>query len=259
MVVGGDGREARVGLLSVLGGALYPARWLLWGRLIRCAAQGVPATEPMRIIVDDSSKKKAGRHLEGVAGYRNGAGSARQEYRRLWGRNFVWVTMRVPLPGWPRQSVSGPIGLSLYLKEEQARKLQLPYQSRRARAREMVDFVVAPLPQRHVRPLGDGGEATKDYLHQLPAPVDVVGWRLGTGKLSTPPPPRAVLRRGWPPKKGSRLGSPKTLARQRTGGHPPPTEAGALVQAWEGIWHAVLPGRLLRVVGVRRPTSTFQG
>jgi hypothetical protein len=238
-----------------VGGALYSARWLLWGRLIRCAAQWVPAPEPIRIIVDDSTKKKAGRKIAGVACYRNGAGSARQEYRTLWGLNFVWALMRVPLRCWPGQSVSVPIGLSLYLKEEQARKLQLPYQSRSALAREMVDFVAAQLPHRPIRTLGDGGYATKEYLHQLPATVDVVGRMLVTGKLYTPPPPRSAHQRGCPPKKGTFLGSPTTLARKRTGWQPHPTAAGALVQAWEGIWHAVLPGRLLRVVVVRRPAS----
>ena len=57
-----------------------------------------------------------------------------------------------------------------------------------------------------------------------------------------------------PPKKGPVLGSPKTLARKRSGWQPHPTEAGALIQAWTGLWHTVLPGRLLRVVVVRRPT-----
>jgi hypothetical protein len=241
-----------------LGGALYTARWLLWGRIIRCAAQWVPATEPIRVVVDDSSKKKAGRHIEGVGCYRNGAGSARQEYRTLWGLNFVWAIMRVPLRGWPGQSVSVPIGLALYLKEEQARKLRVPYQSRSALAREIVDFVAAQLPQRQIRAVGDGGYATTEYLHQLPATVDVVGRMLITAKLYTPPPPRGAHQRGCPPKKGPLLGSPKTLARKRTGWQPHPTEAGALVQAWEGIWHTVLPGRLLRVVVVRRPAPIRQ-
>ena len=62
-----------------LGAVLYPARWLLWARIIRCAAQGVPVEVPMVIVIDDSTKKKAGTHIEGVASYRNGAGSARQE------------------------------------------------------------------------------------------------------------------------------------------------------------------------------------
>jgi hypothetical protein len=142
---------------AFLGGALYTLRWPLWGCIICCAARWVPPEEPLVIEVDDSTKKKAGRHIEGVGHYRHGAGSARQEYRTLRGLNFVWGMMRVPVPGWPSQKVSVPIGLSLYLKEEQAQKLQLPYQSRSALAREIVDFVAAQLPTRQIRVLGAGG------------------------------------------------------------------------------------------------------
>ena len=237
-----------------LGGALYHARWQLWGRIIRVAAHWVPPGESIVIEVDDSTKKKAGPHIEGVAHYRNGAGSARQEYRTLRGLNFVWGIMRVPLSCWPGQQVSVPIGLSLYLKEEHAQQLNVPYHSRSALAREIVDFVAAQLPTRQVRGLGDGGYATKDYLQQLPATVHVVGRMLITGKLYAPPPPPRGPRRGCPPKKGPVLGSPKTLARKRSGWQPHPTEAGARVQAWTGLWHTVLPGRLIRVVVVRRPT-----
>lgn len=239
-----------------LGGALYQARWQLWARIIRCAAQWVPAEAVIVLIVDDSTKKKAGRQIEGMGYYRNGAGSARQEYRTLRGLNFVWGLMRVPVPGWPGQRVSVPIGLSLYLKEEQADQLQLPYQSRSALAREIVDFVAAQLPTRRIRVLGDGGYATKAYLHQLPATVAVVSRMLITGKLYALPPKRALPPRGCPPKKGPLLGSPKTLARKRAGWQPHPTEAGVLIQAWTGLWHSVLPGRRIRVVVVRRPLQS---
>lgn len=140
-----------------LGRALYQARWQLWARVIRLAAQWVPAADPIVLVVDDSTKKKAGLHIEGVGHYRNGAGSARQEYRTLRGLNFVWGIMRVPLPRWPGHSVSVPSGLSLYLKEEQAHELKQPYRSRSALAREIVDFVAAQLPARQIRVLGDGG------------------------------------------------------------------------------------------------------
>jgi len=39
----------------------------------------VPAEAPIVLIVDDSTKKKAGQQIEGVGHYRNGAGAARQE------------------------------------------------------------------------------------------------------------------------------------------------------------------------------------
>jgi hypothetical protein len=238
---------------TFLGGALYEARWLLWARIIRGAARWVPEGVPIVVQVDDSTKKKAGRQIEGVGHYRNGAGSARQEYRTLRGLNFVWAQMRVPVPGWPGKHVSVPIGLSLYLKEEQARQLGVPYQTRSALAREIVDFVAAQLPTRRIHLVGDGAYATKETLRELPATVDVTSRMLLTGKLYAPPPLRTRPRRGCPPKKGPLLGSPKTLARKRTGWQPHPIEAGAFVQAWTGLWHSVLPGRLLQVVVVRRP------
>jgi DDE superfamily endonuclease len=236
-----------------LGGALYQARWQLWARIIRCAARWVPAEATIILVVDDSTKKKAGRQIEGVDHDRNGAGSARQESRTLRGLNFVWGLMRVPVSGWPGQNVSVPIGLSLYLKEKQAYKLRLPYQSRSTLAREIVDFVAAQLPTRRIQVLGDGGYATKEYLHQLPGTVDVISRMLITGKLYALPPKRTPPRRGCPPKKGPVVGSPKTLARKRFGWQRHPTEAGALVQVWTGLWHTVLPGRLIQVVVVRRP------
>src|SRR5262249_7043830 len=154
---------------TFLGGALYAARWHLWARIIRGAARWVPEERPIEVHVDDSTKKKTGRQIEGIGHYRNGAGSARQEYRTLRGLNFVWGQMRIPVPGWSGKQVSVPIGLSLYLKAEQARKLGVPYQTRSALAREIVDFVAAELPTRQIRVVGDGGYATKDTLRQVPA------------------------------------------------------------------------------------------
>jgi hypothetical protein len=238
-----------------VGGALYNARWKLWARIIRLAAQWVPTAAPIVLEVDDSTKKKAGTQSEGVDRSRNGAGSARQEYRTLRGLNFVWGIRRVPLPLGPKPCVSVPSGLSLYLKEEQAGKLQLPYRSRSALARELGDFGAAHLPERQLRVLGDGGYATTACLRRLPAAVNGVSRLLITGKLYERPPQPSAPRRGCPPKKGPLRGSPQMLARRRRGWQPHPREAQATVQAWQGLWPAVLPGRLIRVVVVRRPVT----
>ena len=112
--------------------------------MIHRAAAWVPGATVIVLEVDDSTKKKAGRKIEGVATYRNGAGSARQEYRTLRGLNFVWGIMRVPLAGWPGHWSSIPIGLSLYLKKAQARKLKWPYRSRSAVALDPLSPVVPP-------------------------------------------------------------------------------------------------------------------
>jgi len=100
--------------------------------------------------------------------------------------------------------------------------------------------------------LADGGYATKDYVRQLPKAAHVVGRFPISAKLYELPPPSTRKRRGAPRKKGDLIGSPKTLAQTAPGWEPHPSEAGAEIQAWCGLWHPVLPGRLLRVVVVRR-------
>jgi hypothetical protein len=235
-----------------LGSPLYHQRWRLWGAVIRLAAPFVPEGEVIRVSFDDTTKKKAGHHIEGLARYRNGAGSARQEYRTLRGVNFVLGIMHIPLRRWPGHCLSVPVGCELYLKEAQAQTLNVPYRSRSQLARAILDFVAAQLPGRSIRSLADGGYATKDYLRQLPETAHAVGRFPISAKLYEVPPPSPPKRRGAPRKKGDLIGSPKTLAQTAKGWAPHPSEAGAEIHAWCGLWHPVLPGRLLRVVVVRR-------
>src|SRR5215510_13450317 len=122
-----------------LGCPLYNRRWQLWGAVIRLAVPLVPAGEVIRVIFDDTTKKKAGTHIEGLARYRNGAGSARQEYRTLRGLNFVLGVMRMPLKRWPGHRRSVPVGLELSLQPAQAQQLHMPYRSRRQLARDSLD------------------------------------------------------------------------------------------------------------------------
>ena len=158
-----------------LGCPLYNKRWHLWGAVIRLAAQFVPEGEVIRVVFDDTTKKKAGTQIEGLGRYRNGAGSARQEYRTLRGLNFVLGIMRIPLQRWPGHSLSVPIGLELYLKPEQANALNVPYRSRSQLARAILDFVAQQLPGRPIRSLADGGYATKDYVRDFPEAAHMVG------------------------------------------------------------------------------------
>ena len=167
------------------------------------------------LAIDDFTKKKAGRHIEGLD-YRNSAGSARQEYRTLRGVNFVLGVLRLPLPRWPGHCITLPIGLALYLKEPLATTLHVAYRSRSTLAREIVDFVANTLPERAIRVLADGGYATKEFLRHLPRTITVVSRLLIMAQLyALPKPP--TQRRGRPPRKGKPLGSPTTLARKRHG------------------------------------------
>ena len=77
-------------------GALYQRRSQLWARVICFGASLVPVDTVIDVRLDDATMKKSGRHIQGAAHYRNGAGTARQEYRTLWGINLVWAIMRIP-------------------------------------------------------------------------------------------------------------------------------------------------------------------
>ena len=235
-----------------LGCPLYQHRWHRWGAVIRLAAQVVPEGAVMRVSFDDTTKKKAGHHSEGLARYRNGAGSARQAYRTRRGVTFVLGLMHMPLTRWPGHSLSVPIGCALSLKAPQAQTLHVPYQSRRQLARTILDCVAAQVPGRPIRRLAAGGYATKDDVRQLPKATHVVGRFPISGKLYELPPPPTATRRGAPRKKGDLIGSPKTLVQTALGWSPHPSEAGAESQAWDGLWHAVFPGHLVRVVVLRR-------
>jgi hypothetical protein len=238
-----------------LGCPLYTQRWHLWGAIIRQAARFVPEGEVIGVTFDDTTKKKAGTHIEGLGRYRNGAGSARQEYRTLRGLNFVLGIMRIPLTRWPGHSLSVPIGLELYLKPDHAKALNVPYRSRSQLARDILDFMAAQVPGRPIRSLADGGYATRDYARQLPEAAHVVGRFPISAKLYTLPPTPTQKRRGAPRKTGDLIGSPKTLVQTSQGWSPHPSEAGTEIHAWGGLWHSVLPGRLVRVVVLRRESK----
>lgn len=73
----------------------------LWVALIRLSASLIAVDDPLYVQVDDATRKKNGRCIEGAAYYRNGAGTARQEYRSLWGLNWIWATLSISLKQWP--------------------------------------------------------------------------------------------------------------------------------------------------------------
>ena len=94
----------------LLGGAFDKARPDFWAAVIRLAAGFVAEGEPIRLKIDDETPKCSGPWIEGAARYRKGAGTARQEYRTLFGLNFVPVVMSIPVPLLPGHFLSIPVG-----------------------------------------------------------------------------------------------------------------------------------------------------
>jgi uncharacterized protein YbjQ (UPF0145 family) len=238
---------------AFVGRTLSQRRSALWARVMRGGASLVPADAVIDVRLDAATMQKTGRHIQGADHYRNGVGTARQDYRTLWGIHLVWAIMRLPFTRWPGHHLRLPIGLKLSLKAALAKTLQVPYCSRSALARRIMDHVATALPTRHIRVATDGGYATKVFFHDLPSKVHVVGRRFLTAQLSPQPPEPVKGQRGAPRKKGPVIGSPKTLATPSAAWQPHPQAAGAFIPSWVGMWPSVFPGRLMRVVVVWRP------
>jgi len=259
---------------AFLGGPFFCEMDGLWRAVIRQAARQVPSGEPIRLRVDETVCKKSGEEIEPADTYRNGAGTARQEYRTLWGICFVLGEMRVPLAGWGEDAVSVPIGLEVYLKEEKADELGKEYVRRSRLGRRLVKRVAEEVgPERRGLSVQDGNYSTKYFLQGLPEKVSVVGRMPKNASLYERPEPKPEGKPGPQPEKGEELDSPKELAESdlrendlrendlrendlREGGldwaaHQ--AEEKAQIYSFEAIWHSVLPGKVLRIVMLRRP------
>lgn len=235
--------------------AFYKVADDLWVALIRLSASLIDPDEPLYVQVDDATRKKNGRCIEGASYYRNGAGTARQEYRSLWGLNWVWTTLSLPLKQWAGYRLCIPIGLKLYLKKPVAKELKQPYYSRSALARQIVDRLALTLPERSIIVSADGGYATKEFLRGLPGNVAVTGRFSVSSKLYQLPAARPKGKRGPKPKKGTLIGTAKTLL-DEPGWQPHPTQEHTWVKSYQGLWHSVLPGKLINVVILKRDQPT---
>jgi hypothetical protein len=174
----------------------------------------------------------------------------------LQGLNVVLGVLPLPLTRWPGPHRSVPVGRALSLQDPPAHQRNVPDRSRRQLARALLDCVAEQWPGRPLRSRADGGDATKAYGRRWPQALHLVGRFPSRAKLYEVPPPRPPTPRGAPRTKGALLGSPQTLAQTATGWAPHPSDGGAARQAWDGLGHAVLPGRLVRGVGLRRPGTS---
>jgi hypothetical protein len=187
---------------------------------------------------------------QGADHYRNGAGTARQEYA-LWGISFVWAIMRIPLQRWPGHHLRLPMA-SHSLSKKCWPTPKVPYRSRSSPARRIKPRCGCTAYALH--PRSDGwGLRHQDLLRHLPPNVHVVRCFFLTVKLYQAPPERVKGQRGAPPKRGNVLGSTRTLATPSAAWQLHPQEAGAFIQSWVGMWHSVFPGWPIRVVVVWRP------
>lgn len=237
---------------AFVGGRFFNVMDKLWSSLIITVDRFIGEAESIDIKVDSTTRKKSGVKIHGRDGYRNGAGTARQEYRTLLGLHFVIAIIRI---SFSNHQLNVPIGIELYLKPHWAEELEVSFKSRSELARQLIDRVARLLPHRLIYVTVDGDYATKAFLKELPDKVHIIGRFPIDAKLYHPCDPGTHSRRGRPRVKGDSIGAPRDLMHSKTGWLPHPGEADAQFKIISGIWHTVYPKKRIQVLILRRITG----
>lgn len=199
------------------------------------------------LVGDDTVQGKSGKKISGAANWRNACGSTRQQYRFLWGHN--WVILALAVTVW-RKTYSLPINLRLYRKEADCQRLGHRYRTRSQLLLEMVQAASEALSGRDLVLLTDGHYATKHLLRGLPESVTALTRLRRDAALWRPAPPRGEGA-GRPRKRGSRLPRPEQIAGD---GRRPWKETvhARQVKTLVALWYRVRGTQPVRIVIVEQ-------
>jgi DDE superfamily endonuclease len=210
----------------------------------------VPADAPVRLVVDDTLMRRAGRKIFGAAWHHDPLGVGRNAI--AWGNNWVVLGVLVDLPFVPHRPVCLPILARLWRPGHTPGRLDL--------AVELVKVVCGHLGTRRIDLVCDGAYAGRQ-LRDLPAQATVCCRLRADAALHRLAPPRRPGTRGRPRTRGDRLPELCTLAglvttpfalhqvtRYGQGGL-------AAVAGFACLWPAVLGTRPVNVVLVRAPDA----
>ena len=207
------------------------------------------------LVGDDTVQAKSGKKISGAANWRNACGSTRQQYRFLWGHN--WVILALAVAAWGK-TYSLPICLRLYRKRADCERLGRAYRTRSQLLLEMVRRASEALVGRHLVLLIDGHYATKHLLGGLPKSVTAISRLRKDAALWTTAPAQADGAIGRPRKRGKRLPRPQQIAadaRWCWNQTPQGRKAKTLV----ALWYHVLGTERVRIVmvGQKNPREPY--
>lgn len=180
----------------------------LWLGLLAVLVEQLCPAGQIVLVGHDTVQGKSGRKISGAANWRNACGSTRQQYRFLWGHN--WIILALAVTVWPK-TYSLPICLGLYGKEADCQRLGRPYRTRSELLLEMVQAASEALSGRDLVLLTDGHYATKHLLGGLPESVTALTRLRRDAALWRAARPRAEGA-GRPRKRGRRLPRPEQIA-----------------------------------------------
>jgi DDE superfamily endonuclease len=216
-------------------------------------ARLVDPGRPLRLVVDDTLYRRAGRKVWGATWHHDPLAPAGKGRRPIcWANCWVVVGVLVDLPFVPGRKVCLPVLARLWRPRQPGRsKLDL--------ACELIGLICARLPERRIHLVCDAAYAGK-ALVGMPARVTVTTrLRCDAALYQLAPPP--TRRRGRPRVKGSRLADLETLAGMVTTPFAlhNVTRYGrcgiAAVAHFTCLWPSVFGARPVHVVLVRDPAA----
>ena len=181
----------------------------LWLGLLWVLIEELRPEGEVVLVGDDTVQAKSGKKISGAANWRNACGSTRQQYRFLWGHNWVILALAVAVWG---KTYSLPICLRLYRKRADCERLGRPYRTRSQLLLEMVQATSQALSGRDLVLLTDGHYATKHLLGGLPKSVTAISRLRKDAALWRTAPAQADGAIGRPRKRGRRLPRPEQIA-----------------------------------------------
>jgi SRSO17 transposase len=260
-LLGGSGRRTVTGMWIAAGLAgvahhgrahwfFSHARWdldalgLLLARAVLAAL--APGTQPVTVAVDDTLFHRYGRRVFGCFWQHDGSAVSPTAVGR--GNCFVIAGIVTMVAG-----MSRPVFLPILFRLSQPGKGPTKPQL----ARQMVAVLTLALQPRGIHVVADAAYRSPTW-RSLPATVSFTTRLPCTAVLYAPPPPRTG-RRGRPPAKGARLGTPADLAATACWRPATVTRYGATLTVHLAtvacLWHGSLGTTPVQVILVRESAS----
>ncbi|MHA6797875.1 IS701 family transposase [Bounagaea algeriensis] len=205
--------------------------------------------EPVRVAVDDTLFRRAGRKTHGTAWHRDPT-SASPGAASAWGHTWVVAGVLITLPFATR-----PVCLPILARLWNPRAEQAP--SKPALARELITQIAGAYPQRRVHVVADALYGTRYWRGMPPTVTVTVRPRSNAAFYAVHTPQPGV---GRPRYKGPKIGTPTAIAATgpwRTGTVTRYGRTAAIdICERRCLWPGVLRDQHIRLICVREPTVT---
>jgi hypothetical protein len=212
------------------------------------------------LAIDDTTCGRCGRHVAYAGYFKDASASNVLKTVVHWSHNWVIGCAAMRPRRWPNWVIGLPVWFTLYRKPADCSRKH-PFRTRQQIAAEMIRHTREALPDGTIRVAADGQYATGTVVRAAcDAGTNLVSRIRSDAALYALPPKRRRHPRGRKPKKGTRLPTPKRLARRKNGWRTVRARAyGKWVKrqvlSIVCLWYYVCKDRPIKLLIVRDPSG----